>query len=249
MPNPRIAYDRLYGQMNMHDRPFGYSKDYFIWRASKIKGEISKFVKKGLILDIGGGFGIMANFLPPSTLDNYINLDISIVMLRYSPHVNICAAGEHLPFRDGIFDYVICSGALECVYDKLLVLKESYRVLKSGGLLLLTTPRTGWIDDFRQSPFVVFILVDWFINSFILKTKRRGGSPTPLPEGLKYEPSSEKWLKETIERIGFRVLRQWRADNHVPWCKNGESKFWRWFADRFVDPRKFGQSTCLVCSK
>jgi hypothetical protein len=81
------SYDLLYKQFNLIKEPYGYSKNYIIWRESKIKGEISKFIKesKGLILDLGGGFGLMANFLPSSILDSYINLDISIVMLKYSP--------------------------------------------------------------------------------------------------------------------------------------------------------------------
>jgi len=41
----RIGYDELYSKIDMITKPFGYSKDYLIWRSSKIKSEISKFIK------------------------------------------------------------------------------------------------------------------------------------------------------------------------------------------------------------
>jgi hypothetical protein len=35
----------------------------------------------------------------------------------------------------------------------------------------------------------------------------------------------------------------------VPWGNHGESRFWRWFADRFVNPLRFGHCTALICRK
>jgi len=119
------------------------------------------------MLDVGGGFGVMARFLPDfvDRENRYINLDISSEMLKYSPHQNILAATEYIPFCDVSFDYVFMSDVLEHVRDKTVALKESYRVLKLGGLLLLTTPRTGWIKDFNKSYSIVFVIADWVISS------------------------------------------------------------------------------------
>ena len=245
------SYDELYRQIDMVSKPFGYSVEYFMWRTSKLKNEMSKFVEKdGLMLDVGGGFGVMARFLPDfvDKENRYINLDISSEMLKYSPHQNILAATEYIPFCDVSFDYVFMSDVLEHVRDKMVALKESYRVLKLGGLLLLTTPRTGWIKDFKKSYFIVFLIADWVIGSI----RRKLVSKKPrysVPKGVIDEPSDEEWLRETLERIGFAVLKQYRADNHVPWGNAGESKFWRWFADKCIDPLRFGHCTVVVCTK
>jgi cyclopropane fatty-acyl-phospholipid synthase-like methyltransferase len=47
------------------------------------------------------------------------------------------ASAMDLPFADGSFDVVFCLEAAHCFCDKLRFLKESRRVLKPGGMLLL----------------------------------------------------------------------------------------------------------------
>lgn len=47
---------------------------------------------------------------------------------------------EKLPFRDSFFDKIICAEILEHVFDKDMALKEVLRVLKKGGILLITVP-------------------------------------------------------------------------------------------------------------
>lgn len=107
------------------------------------------------------------------------------------------------------------------------------------------------MDDFRRSPFLPFLIMKYII-SLIRRVlyKIRPQKPKPsIPNGAKDEPSEENWLRGELLKLGFRVLEQYRADNHVPWGKNGEGKFWRWFADRFIDPRKYGHCTILICTK
>jgi ubiquinone/menaquinone biosynthesis C-methylase UbiE len=240
-----VGYDELYKQMDFSEKPFGYAPDYLKWRNTKLKGSLAKHITgKGRILDVGGGTGSMAQFLP-DFIDkgNYYNLDVSIEMLRYSPYENILAAAEELPFYDNSFDYVISSEALEHVGDKTKVLKECYRVLRPKGLFLLSTPRSGWKDDFMRSQFRPFLMIEWALA--MLHPRRIA----QVPHGVRDEPSDERWLREKLKSIGFTVIKQYRADNHLPWGKAGESKFWRWFADRFVDPRKYGHCTIVICKK
>jgi SAM-dependent methyltransferase len=47
------------------------------------------------------------------------------------------AKGEELPFADEVFDVIISLGAMEHVYSLEKAIKECYRVLKDGGLLLV----------------------------------------------------------------------------------------------------------------
>jgi SAM-dependent methyltransferase len=48
-----------------------------------------------------------------------------------------------LPFPDAIFDVIVSLDYLEHVHDDLASMKEMRRVLKPGGLLLISTPTTG----------------------------------------------------------------------------------------------------------
>jgi len=45
-----------------------------------------------------------------------------------------------IPFKDNVFDTVICTQVIEHVPRPWLVVHEIYRVLKEGGHLLLSTP-------------------------------------------------------------------------------------------------------------
>lgn len=145
-------YDELYKQIDMAKKPFGYTIDYFLWRTAKLKSQLAKYVtKNGKILDVGGGTGIMAQFLPDFVdRKNYYDLDASMGILNYDPHNNILAVAEEIPCPDNFFDYVVLSEVLEHVNSKIKALNECYRVLKPKRLLLLSTPRTGWKNGFKK---------------------------------------------------------------------------------------------------
>lgn len=243
MSNP---YDELYKQIDFNETPFGYPMDYYIWRTIKLKSEIAKYVTEdGWILDVGGGTGVMAEFLPEFVdRSKYINLDVSEEILKYCKYKHVLAPAEDIPFPKNSFDYVLQSEVLEHVKDKVKTLEECYRVLKFGGKLILTTPRTGWSKDYLLSPFALFYVIHLFIFSIefiVCRSKFR------IVEGVVDIPSDEEWLRKKLESIGFNVVAQYRLDNHPPW--KSTSKFWRRFADRYIDPRKFGLCTFVVCSK
>jgi ubiquinone/menaquinone biosynthesis C-methylase UbiE len=260
--NGENPYDALYRQLDMKNQPFGYSVEYVLWRHRQLKGEIAGYIERpGKILDVGGGMGVMWNFLPGFTQrQDYFNLDCSYEMLKYSPFSNVLAVAEQIPFNEAQFDYVVCSEVLEHVFDKDKVLEECYRVLKPEGLLLLTTPRTNWLRDYKGSIFCIF----WVLCRIERKTgimqglkrlfsdKRSVDPQVEVPAGVLDIPSDEKWLRQRLEDIGFTVLRQYRSDNHFPFSvgsRQGESRFWRWFSDRFVDPKRFGHCTVVIAVK
>lgn len=243
MVNP---YDRLYRQMDFYTLPFGYPMDYYVWRTSKLKGEISKYIKKkGSVLDVGGGTGIMAEFLPEFVdKDEYVNLDISKEMLKYCEYRTICSPAEDIPLPDNSFDYVTSSEVLEHVNDKTKMLEECYRVLKPGGKLILTTPRTGWRRDYLLSPWLLFYVIHliFHVMELIFNPNK-----WKVEEGVIDLPSDELWLRRELKEIGFTITTQYRLDNHPPW--KSTSKFWQRFSDRFLNPRKFGLCTLVVCVK
>ena len=60
------------------------------------------------------------------------------------PGVDIQADGRAIPFQDGCFDYVICAETLEHDETPWLTAKEIHRVVKRGGLVIVTVPGIGF---------------------------------------------------------------------------------------------------------
>lgn len=90
---------------------------------------------RGWLLDIGcGGLPYRDLF---KHVERYIGLDVPP-----DGQVNVYGDGMALPFRRAVFDTVLCNEVLEHVPEPFMLLEEAARVLKPGGVLLLTTPQT-----------------------------------------------------------------------------------------------------------
>lgn len=144
-----------------------------------------------LILDNGCGTGdLLREMLPLCKM--IIGSDISKAMLKEAGNLIgktnrilwVVSPGESLPFADGIFDVICFRGALHHMSDEVLALKEAYRLLRNGGLLMLSEPN----DD-----------------SLLLKLPRKIANRRIARFGNDHKAfSSKKWLK-TIEQAGFSI--------------------------------------------
>jgi SAM-dependent methyltransferase len=54
--------------------------------------------------------------------------------------VDIVSAGDDLPFKDNVWDFVISSHAIEHFYDPVKTVKEWLRVVKPGGYVYIIAP-------------------------------------------------------------------------------------------------------------
>ncbi len=90
---------------------------------------------RGRVLDVGCGDKPYRKLF--AHVDVYIGIEISP-----NGASDLVANALSLPFRDNSFDTILCNEVLEHVPEPKLLMSEAFRVLKSGGVLILTTPQT-----------------------------------------------------------------------------------------------------------
>jgi SAM-dependent methyltransferase len=107
-----------------------------------------RFRKNHKFLDIGCGAGAALRFCAQRGLDCY-GFDISaraIQLSRLSMKAQtLVADGERLPYRSAFFDIVSSLGSIEHFSKVEQGLKETSRVTKTGGQVLLVVPNSYWI--------------------------------------------------------------------------------------------------------
>jgi ubiquinone/menaquinone biosynthesis C-methylase UbiE len=102
---------------------------------------------QGKVLDVGCASGVVTDALRNRGL-SVVGIDFSPGMINQARHripcdnaVQFCRAdAEYLPFPDGSFDYVICLGVLEFLYDFRQLIAEIARVLRPRGLAVFSIP-------------------------------------------------------------------------------------------------------------
>lgn len=114
--------------------------------------------KPGLILDLGCAAG--AEFEPLLARGfQIVGLDYSAEMLRLahqrfgeSRSVRLCRAdAESLPFPDACFDHVVCLGVFEYLSTYERCLDEIRRVLRPGGVAIISLPTRISLNRFSTS--------------------------------------------------------------------------------------------------
>jgi len=150
-------YDRF---ATRYDRIKQWSWDeQIVYLAEPFADEVGNLRRPPLILDVAAGTGQLtravdaAGLLPDA---RWVLLDASGQMLaqarqylaastgvRRSRVVYLCRPAAPLPFADDTFDVVACLEALEFMPDPAGTVAELARVLRPGGLLVVTN-RIGW---------------------------------------------------------------------------------------------------------
>jgi SAM-dependent methyltransferase len=119
------------------------------------------------VLYMGAGAGLFGDYF-----QNKVTLDIG--PQSKPDHV---ADAHHMPFIDGEFETVVCVEIFEHFRDPQLVAQEINRILKPGGVLILTT---RFIFPLHNTPFDFWrftkyglqeIFKDWNIVELIPDTK------------------------------------------------------------------------------
>lgn len=183
--NPRptkdssFVYYRDSDTEKSHNKPAFYEKFYYSFFRS-IPGRI-----KGKLLDIGCGSGRYIYVMREKGWDVK---GVDMAFTDYGRNVlNLDICEGELPdcnFKENFFDAVTLWWVLEHLYKPLDTIKESFRILKKGGVLVIAVPNIA-------STEARFFKRDWF-HLFV-------------PKHIWF--FSPATLKEILEKAGFKKIR------------------------------------------
>lgn len=102
---------------------------------------------KGILLDFGCGSKPYRELF---YVDEYIGIDIEKCSHKHQDEkIDFFYNGQKIPFNDGYFDSVFSSQVFEHIFNLDEILDELNRVLKPGGVLLVTVP---FVWDEHETP-------------------------------------------------------------------------------------------------
>lgn len=150
--------------------------------------------KYNKLLDIGCGTGLLIDMLSKKCNAEFVGLDLSPKMLKEAKKKKIKNAkfvegrSDELPFENNTFDIVTCSQSFHHYPETDKPLQEALRVLKPGGLYI--------ISDTGVGPFKMFGVK---VDDFIYRTFSNSGDCN-----ISY---LEKMVND-METNGFKVVHK-----------------------------------------
>ncbi|MDE6493249.1 MAG: methyltransferase domain-containing protein [Bacteroidales bacterium] len=127
--------------------------DNFVFQRSKLAYCLAAEKIGGKVLEIGTGMGYGAHILAPKA-EAFFTID------RYASPIDAGSAGKihftratvpPIPFEDSMFDCVVSFQVIEHIKKDKELVEEMYRVLKPGGMLILSTPNKSM--SLTRNPF------------------------------------------------------------------------------------------------
>ncbi len=139
------------------------------------------------VLEVGCGTGIGLGYLAKYAKSvvggdiDQVNIDIAQRTYCESKEIKLLQLdASKLPFPDKSFDLVLLFEAIYYLPNAVDFIKESFRVLRPGGKLMICSVNCEW-DDFHPSPFSVkyYDVNELFklLNICFLKNNLYGGFP------------------------------------------------------------------------
>jgi SAM-dependent methyltransferase len=245
----RRTYDALCGtHPNIHSW-------HFQWLATR---ELHRNLRpllaeiRGRVLDVGCGRKPYAAWMTLVGRHEIVGLDVTP---GQEVDVTVAESGKW-PFRDGMFDAVLCTQVLEHSVDPEGTMEEIHRVLAAGGTLILTVPflahEHGAPRDFRRYSVqeVVRLLSERYA---IMKSKKVGAfGSTATTIALSWLWTS--WDRRAAMRaVKFPLLPVWMACtvllNVAGLALDAMDATGAYYGNVLVVARKRTDTGCKVCPR
>lgn len=199
------------------ENPFGANRYGFLW-------EVLAKHQAGKHLDYGAYNGAILRVIADTGLISAgVGVDVNREVVAAAqaslpPTITLSAIGKggHLPFSDDSFDSISVLDVIEHINDQAAILKELRRVLKPGGIIVVTVPRKHIFSflDLGNWKFVFPRLHRFYISatrSADAYRARYQQSPDGLVGDIEVEKAwhqhfSNSELGRLLEENGYQVL-------------------------------------------
>lgn len=172
--------------------------------------------QQAMVADLGAGSGEACLLLSANGL-RVIACDADEAALRAaSAHAYAAVnldAGKPLPFRSGTLDGILAGELVEHLFDTHSLLAECRRVLRPGGVLVVTTPNLATLQDRLR---------------FLAGRSPRQVNPFHEFLWLHIRPFTASSLDSALRQAGFTPVR--RLSNYVVWYFEHRRVSLRWMA-------------------
>ena len=161
----------------------------------------------GLVLDVGSGRAPYRAHFPCGT---YVTLDRDA-----ATRPSVVARAEALPFSDGVFDLVLSTQLLGLVDDPAGFGREVARVVRPGGLVLVSAPAAWPYDSARvEHRFGLAQLGGLFPGLTVRETVREGGMlalpfalfSSVVREAMRAARRRAGWLAEVATPLALAAI-------------------------------------------
>jgi SAM-dependent methyltransferase len=149
----KISTDHVNALKETGQNPF---MDEKLWK--ECEDATAEIVKRYLkpehrILDVGVGTGRLLDMLQCA---NKYGIDISTEYLKITAQkdIEVCyGLIEDMPYKDGVFDVIVCTDVLEHVLDLKLASEKILACLKPGGHLIVRVPYRENLEHYLDAPY------------------------------------------------------------------------------------------------
>jgi ubiquinone/menaquinone biosynthesis C-methylase UbiE len=197
---------------------------------------ISKVGTRARILDVGGGDRHLK-------LPNFLNLDIK----RNCESIDVVGDAQNMPFRNGVFDLVLCESVMEHIPKPWLAAEETYRIIKNEGLIFVDVP---FICPVHGRPHHYFNMTEEGVKTLFERFRKiESGVPKYEMPSLALTmilsryirclvPSIDRSVKQAeVYDSGTFISQPSQRASFLVMLFRGLTKFLQNF-DRFINPEK-----------
>ena len=177
-----IDYEKLSKEHFNKQAPiYDSNNSWYYSKEGKISSYFIRDYLKNLnfnkLLDVGCGTAFLIDLLSKEHDANFYGLDLSDKMIEIAKSKDIKNAefvvgkSNELPYEDNTFDIVVCSQSFHHYPYQDEAVDEVYRVLKKGGLYILSDSGLGGFSA-------------WFDNNILFKLLRSGDCKITNRKGI-----------------------------------------------------------------
>lgn len=203
----RFRHAKAYASEYEDNLPISH---FFKTRLQRVSEMLHEF-HEGKVLDVGCGPGLIGNAFRGKPIE-YYGIDISKEMIRECIERFSSDPGfrfslgrmESLSFHDSCFDAVLCLGAFEYVSEPLVAMGEIARVIRPGGILVISMLNGRCPYRIWESLF--YSRMANGVN--MLKRKVAGGTNPQGGKSPEVRLRSEAELRDLLVEGGFEIQDQ-----------------------------------------